>query len=263
MTQYDPYITTPGRGPRHSVTLQKKETFFRQFRWVLFCILVGIFVAGAGGLYLIYTKGSLPKNPGSSSIPFIASQGPFKEKPAHPGGSKVLHQDKEIYTFLLDGSSEKESPETLLGDGPEGPLMMEEETPQADSPALPPLTPIVSIVPPPPVSAQKETDPPKLSRAPDPAAVSKTLAEKKSGYALRLMRCATKSICQRELKKLMHQSAKLFSKIPLSMEKEPSGKLMLCVGPFDSEQKALATQSVLLKQNISSTLLTPPKKGAP
>ncbi len=258
MNQYSPYTRSRGPSSEPAFSFVKKEKSFKKYVWLILGVLSGVVCLGSMALYFLYSKTPASESFKSTAIPFIASQGPFKEKPIHPGGSNVLNQDKEIYTFLLDGRSPNESPETVLRDISEAPLMEEDALPElmAPGPASPPLlldsAPVEKVLPSRIISQSAPRSPPAKS----PKSLDAT-----AYHSLRLMRCATKQICQKELQQLMHQSSQSFSKLPLSMEKDPSGKFMLCVGPFSCEQKAQATQSVLLKKGIRSTLITTSLEG--
>lgn len=277
MTQYDGYLLTNKTRHPSDFTLATKRRFWVTYGWALLGILVVCLLGGLGGYFLYIKSGLHKENRHTQEIPLIHSQGPFKEKPTDPGGSKVLHQDKEIYTSLLDGRLNKNEGETHLGELPETPLFVEEEivsppaplisvsesevlvTPLPKTPSPQEIPPSASSLPakPNPLSDISKTNPPLCKPAPAPAPAPKpTRPLTSSSFSLRLVRCATKAICQKELHQFVRTQPKIFSKIPLAMEREKNGKLMLCVGPFPSEKKALATQTILVKQGIASTVLT-------
>ena len=91
--------------------------------WLAMSLLSLLIAAAAGAAYL-YVPALMPKT--STDVVMIrAEEGPFKTKPANPGGKIITNQDSKVMKMLGDLTPETEEVETLL--------------PPSGAPELPPV----------------------------------------------------------------------------------------------------------------------------
>jgi cell division septation protein DedD len=98
--------------------------------WLAMSLLSLLIAAAAGAAYL-YVPALMPKT--STDIVMIrAEEGPFKTKPANPGGKIITNQDSKVMKMLGDLTPETEEVETLLppSGAPELPPVAVETTPE-------------------------------------------------------------------------------------------------------------------------------------
>ena len=98
--------------------------------WLAMSLLSLLIAAAAGAAYL-YVPALMPKT--STDIVMIrAEEGPFKTKPANPGGKFITNQDSKVMKMLDDLTPKTEEVETLLppSGAPELPPVAVETTPE-------------------------------------------------------------------------------------------------------------------------------------
>ena len=98
--------------------------------WLAMSLLSLLIAAAAGAAYL-YVPALMPKT--STDIVMIrAEEGPFKTKPANPGGKIITNQDSKVMKMLGDLTPQTEEVETLLppSGAPELPPVAVEATPE-------------------------------------------------------------------------------------------------------------------------------------
>lgn len=89
----------------------------------------------------------IPSVPNPQNIPTIKAEGPYKEKPAHPGGLDIPNQDVQIYSELEGKTTPQAEVEHMLPPP---------EEPHAPPPAAPPVSAPAAVSPPPPQPKQAE-----------------------------------------------------------------------------------------------------------
>ena len=98
--------------------------------WLAMSLLSLLIAAAAGAAYL-YVPALMPKT--STDVVMIrAEEGPFKTKPANPGGKIITNQDSKVMKMLGDLTPKTEEVETLLppSGAPELPPVAVEKTPE-------------------------------------------------------------------------------------------------------------------------------------
>ena len=108
-----------------------RENSYARRRMITVAVLV---VVIGGGIYALWGRG--PTNP--ADIPTIKAEGPYKQKPAVPGGIDIPHQDVRVYDEL---EGKNAAPAQV------GTFLPPPETPEAAAPVAPPVPAPVAAAP--------------------------------------------------------------------------------------------------------------------